>query len=71
MNACELIQVTKTEMINETIPLMESNDLSPSEVDIQWTVDEGDDIIVTLRVVNESTGEVIVEKCRKIQLLEG
>lgn len=70
MTKDELIELTKSDMLFEEIPLFESKGLTPSDMTYKWEVEDLPDggMVVTMEVY--AMGEYITSKSKKIKLLE-
>ena len=68
MNKAELIELTKSDMIFEEIPLFEAEGHQPGDMTFEWNVVEEDDsYIVTMKAY--SMGTYVTSKSRKVSLL--
>lgn len=65
-----IIEEHKQEMIAEAIPLYESFDLNPAEVDISFTEEDTKDGVI-LRMTTKYEGEIYSTKSRNITQLNG
>lgn len=70
MTKNELIELTKVDMTHEEIPMLESENYTPDEVEFTWEVEDLPNDTIQITMETRANGEYVNSKARKIHLLE-